>query len=249
MSGRQVDLDEDLVFARQLLDAGRAEPVPGARTAAAFSAFAAGMVALQRHELEAGLSASSGASAAGWAARWLAAKWVALGALLGSAATMVWLEHGLATSPARSTAAARPSAAASASPVVVAAVGPVQGAPGNALSARAEARNVDMERRPVKVPTERSRPASSASSLAAEVAALDGIRTALAIGAWRDAELQLSRYRREFAQGALRNEAEALAITLLAAQGRKQAAASAASAFLANHPRDPQAASVRALLE
>ncbi len=250
MSGRQLDLDEDLVFARQLLDAGRAEPVPSARTAAAFSAFAAGMVALQGHELGAGLSASSGASAAGWAGQWLVAKWLALGVLLGSAATMVWLERGPATSPAPSMVAARPAAAAPTAPVaVIASVGSTQRNPPVAPLGQAEPRSVDTKRRPLKLPAEARQPATSASNLAAEVAALDSIRTALAIGAWRDAELQLSRYRREFAQGALRNEGEVLAIALLAAQGRRQAAASAARVFLANHPRDPQAASVRALVE
>jgi outer membrane protein assembly factor BamD (BamD/ComL family) len=91
--------------------------------------------------------------------------------------------------------------------------------------------------------------AKLASDLAAEVTALDGIRTALAIGALADAEQQLLAYRRNFARGALRSEAEVLAIDVLAAQGRHQAAASAAERFILQHPRDPQAARVRAFLE
>jgi outer membrane protein assembly factor BamD (BamD/ComL family) len=85
--------------------------------------------------------------------------------------------------------------------------------------------------------------------LAAEVAALDGIRTALAIGAWSDADLQLSRYRQNFPDGALRSEAEVLALEALVAQGRKQAAAVAAERFIAQHPRDPQVARVRAFTQ
>lgn len=250
MSGRQLDLDEDLLFARQLLDAGRAEPVPSARTAAAFSAFAAGMVALQGHELGAALGPSSGASATGWAGRWVVGKWLALGALLGSAATMVWLEHATTRSPTPSAMAASPSAVGVAGPVLaVEAVGSAQSNPVATLAAEVEPRGAFAKRRPLKAPVEMPQRAASGASLAAEVAALDGISTALAIGAWRDAELQLARYRREFAQGALRNEAEVLAITSLAAQGRKQAAAAAARSFLANHPRDPQAANVRAFVE
>jgi outer membrane protein assembly factor BamD (BamD/ComL family) len=81
------------------------------------------------------------------------------------------------------------------------------------------------------------------------VAALDGIRTALSMGAWSDAEQQLARYRKTFAEGALRTEAEVLAIETLRAQGREEAAAGAAERFIAQHPRDPQVARVRALTE
>lgn len=81
------------------------------------------------------------------------------------------------------------------------------------------------------------------------MAALDGVRTALAIGAWSDAEQQLNRYRRNFAAGALRTEAEVLTIETLRGQGNQAAAASAAQRFIAQHPHDPQVARVRALTE
>lgn len=194
---------------------------------------------------------SSGASATGWAGRWVVGKWVALGALLGSAATVVWLEHVVTTkSPTASAVAASPSAVGVTGPVLaVEAVGSAKSNPVATLAAEVEPRGAFAKRRSLEAPAELPQRAMSGASLAAEVAALDGIRTALAIGAWRDAELQLARYRRAFAQGALRNEAEVLAITWLAAQGRKRAAAAAARTFLANHPRDPQAASVRAFVE
>jgi hypothetical protein len=251
MSGRQLELDEDLVFARQLLDAGRAEPVPSARTAPAFSAFAASMAALQGHELGAGLAPSTGASSAGWGGQWIVGKWVVLGALLGSAATVVWLEQRVTSnSSAPSVVTASPSAVRVAAPQAsVDAVGSAQSSPVVPLVGEGEPRSATAKRGPVKAPAVLQQSEAPESRLAAEVAALDGIRTALAIGAWRDVELQLARYRREFARGALRNDAEVLAITALATQGRKQAAAAAARAFLANHPRDAQAASVRALVE
>jgi outer membrane protein assembly factor BamD (BamD/ComL family) len=85
--------------------------------------------------------------------------------------------------------------------------------------------------------------------LAAEVAALDGIRTALSMGALADAERQLLAYRRNFAGGALLREVEVLGIELLTAQGRHEAAASAAERFILQHPRDPQVARVRAFLK
>jgi len=104
------------------------------------------------------------------------------------------------------------------------------------------------ERDPGASPPARRAP-KSRPDLAAEVAALDVIRTAVAIGAWQEAEAELARYRRTFAKGALHGEAEVLAITSLLGQGRKQAAANAAQLFIAQHPRDPQVARVRALVE
>ena len=89
----------------------------------------------------------------------------------------------------------------------------------------------------------------SGPDLAAEVTTLDGVRTALSIGALSDAERQLTGYRRRFTHGALRSEAEVLALELLVAQGRKQAAAQAADRFISEHPRDPQIARVRDLAE
>jgi hypothetical protein len=259
MSDSGAELDEDLVFARQLLDAGRAEPLPSARTAAAFVTFATGLAALRGPEVAGSFAPDAAVSAAGSAARWAAAKWVTLGAVVGGAATFSWLEHRAPSTHVERAPLVAPPASAAAAPSLLAPVAVTSaGAPPAAheseaeqpaLSRAATRRRSATLRTEARLSGEAPRGSAAASpGLAAEVAALDGIRTALAIGAWGDAEQQLARYRREFAQGALRNEAEVLTISLLAAQGRKQAAANAAQTFLAANPRDPQAASVRALV-
>jgi hypothetical protein len=177
-------------------------------------------------------------------------KWGLLGAIVGSAATLVWLQQAAPASD-------RPSSALTVQPPAPAAPAPATASASAASSRSAAPTSIsqaairdDEAALPIASPNGPPRRAARVRhDLAAEVAALDGIRTALAIGAWREAELQLARYRREFAQGALRNEAEVLSIAALVAQGRKQAASSAAKAFLTAHARDPQAARVRALVE
>lgn len=222
----RTEADEDPAFARQLLDAGRAEPLPTARTSAALATFAAGLTALHGAEPQA-LAVSQGAKA------WSATKWPALSALVGSAITYVWLQSSGAPPAAPALTITAPVASSSD------ASAPLPAPP--AASAPSEL--------PAKRPALPRAPRRAAPDLAAEIAALDALRTALNIGAWKDAERQVAAYRRTFPRGALRNEAEVLAIRALVGQGRHEAAAGAARSFLASHPQDPQAASVRSLLE
>jgi hypothetical protein len=244
----QTMLDDDLAFERLLLGAGHAESLPRERTEAALVQFAAGLAALQGGAIATsalgGPAASVGVSS--WS-RWLAtAKWVAFGAIVGGVATFAWLQR-------------PPAPRASSAPVTAPAIDEHAKTAQDASSLPQQT-EAAMPSPPLLTAPEagHARRAASAlprasakpgSDLAAEVTALDGIRTALSIGAWQDAELKLASYHRDFAHGALLREAEVLALDVLVAQGRKQAAASAAERFILQHPRDPQVARMRALIE
>jgi hypothetical protein len=236
--------EDDLAFEQRLLGAGQTEALPHERTEAARLRFAAGLAALQGGvvggaALSGPVAASSGSA---WSRFLATAKWVALGAIAGGVATFFWVQHAaprnLASAPAVPPAVVQAAASPKLSqPSDARPTQPTEPAPSAGTQAPPTAR-------PSAAPSGRT--AKPASDLAAEVAALDGIRTALAIGAWSDAEQQLARYRRTFVAGALRTEAEVLTIETLRAQGREQAAASAAERFIVQHPRDPQVARVRA---
>ena len=240
----QIFDEDDLAFEQRLLGAGQAEALPHERTEAALVRFAAGMAALQGGVV-AGMALGGPVSAVNGSAwsRFLAAgKWVTLGALAGGVATFLWVQHAAPGRARSAPAAVAHAQAAETSPLL----GKSPPNPPAEVASTAPTRAARAARTTVAPSARAARPASD---LAAEVAALDGIRTALAIGAWSDADQQLARYRETFVDGALRTEAEVLAIEALRAQGRKQAAASAAERFVAQHPRDPQVARVRALTE
>jgi|GEM_PF-5831517 len=238
--------DDDRAFEQRLLGAGQAEALPHERTEVALLGFTAGLAALQGGAVT-GAALAGPVSAAGGSAwsRFLGtAKWVTLGAIVGGVMTFAWVQH----SASRRLPPAVPAVVASAATAADTAQ-PRGAAPVRSLAELLPpaSRQAPRAARAARAPSAHSgRPNSD---LAAEVAALDGIRTALAIGAWSDAELQLNRYRNDFAAGALRTEAEVLAIETLRAQGRTEAAAAAAQRFIAQHPRDPQVARVRALTE
>lgn len=238
-------LGEDAAFERLLLGAGRADALRHEQAEAALVRFTAGLAALQGGV---GAAVSGGAAAGGSRDAWLrfvaAAKWVALGALAGTVATWAWLRPTPPVGRTVPTAGSAPAAIVTLPSPPGAA--PVIGGPPQPpiTPAASEGRS-----RAGAVHAGPRAAATSVSNLSAEVSALDGVRTALSIGALHDAELQLAGYRRNFARGALRSEAEVLALELLVAQGRMQAAARAAERFVAQHPRDPQVARVRALVE
>jgi hypothetical protein len=235
--------EDDLAFEQRLLGAGQAEALPHERTEAALLRFAAGMAALQGGVIGGTtvVGPVSGVRGSAWSRFLATAKWVALGALVGGVATFLWVQAP-ASGRLRDAPPVEHAKASETSPLLGKSppTQPAEAPPtARTRAARAARTTVAPSARVVK----------PASDLAAEVAALDGIRTALAIGAWSDADQQLARYREAFVDGALRTEAEVLAIETLRAQGRKQAAASAAERFIAQHPRDPQVARVRALTE
>lgn len=234
--------DDDRAFEQRLLGAGQIETLPHERTEAALLRFTAGLAALQGGAVAGAALAGpvSAVSGSAWVRFLAAAKWVALGAIAGGVVTFFWVQH---NAPRHTPAAIEPATAAMEAPRVL------DQSPAMQLREPAPPASAPTRQVARAAATPAARTAKPASDLAAEVAALDGIRTALAIGAWSDAEQQLARYRKTFVDGALRTEAEVLAIETLRAQGREQAAASAAERFVAQHPRDPQVARVRALTE
>lgn len=240
--------EEEVAFERLLLNAGRTEALPMEQTNAALLRFAAGMGALQSACASSGASSvpTSAGSAAFWGRFSSTFKWATLGFLAGCMATLGWMRREAPLvedhTPSAAPAADQPEALPNASPQALH-VAPVPSSP---PSPRGPARATRSTRAASAQALPRSR---SSSDLAAEVAALDGIRTALSIGAWQDAERQAERYRRAFPHGALRSEAEVLALEALVAQGRRAAATTAGERFISTHPRDPQVARVRALIE
>jgi hypothetical protein len=86
---------------------------------------------------------------------------------------------------------------------------------------------------------------SRKSTLAAQVRRLDAARTAYRIGAYNDAIRLVEDYHREFPDGALAPDADAVAIESLVGKQDRAAAARYAQAFLAKYPKDPHAALVR----
>jgi hypothetical protein len=86
------------------------------------------------------------------------------------------------------------------------------------------------------------------TSLAEEVAALDGAREALVGGDAARALRALDDHDRRFSRGALGPEATVLRIEALVQRGDRAAATRLGTAFLAAHPRSPLAARLRTLL-
>ena len=238
--------EDDIGFEQLLLGAGRAETLPSERTEAALLRFAAGVAALQGGVVA---GAAAGASATGaltspWARAWMVGKWLAIGFVAGGVTTFAWLRQ-----PTPVPVAVTAPGAIATTPVAL--VTEPVAAPMPEPKAIVEPRPLAAEpvARAARAGTTPRTPVKASADLAAEVMALDSIRTALSIGALRDAEQRVSDYRRRFAQGSLRSEAEVLALEVLVAQGRTQAAAAAAERFISLHPRDPQVARVRALVE
>jgi hypothetical protein len=240
----------DRAFERELLAAGRTEPLSCEQAEAAWAKFAAGLGTVAS---AAALSQLPGALAAGsvvdsvaapgrWLERFAVAKWLLLGGLVGSALTVAWQEQ-RAKSESPPVAVVRPN------PVLV--VAPVAEQPSAAAPAPSTAGGAASHQRSASgAPSNAHRAAASASispsvSLAAEVSALDAVRTAIGMGAWSDAQSLLSKYQRQFPKGALGAEAEVLAIEAFAGAGRSADAERAAKRFLARRPNDPQASRVR----
>jgi hypothetical protein len=86
-----------------------------------------------------------------------------------------------------------------------------------------------------------------ASSLAAEVAALDAARGDLARGAPGEARSKIERYFHDFPRGVLSQEAAAVRIEALAAQGERSGVVAEADRFLRSYPAAPQAPRIRQL--
>jgi hypothetical protein len=239
MTARDAASEEELAFEQRLLAVGRSEPLPSDRTEAALLRFSASVAAFQSGL--SGAAASTNARPVG-APSGIAAQWLALGVVLGGALTFAWLTRTAPARPSDNEGVSTPALSAPFTSAIVSSP-PADLAPPPVPQAKA----LGPTSPPRFAPAPSRRTKQVGSSLTAEVAALDAIQASIAIGAWEDADLRLSRYRRDFAGGALRGEAEVLAITSLLGQGRQQAAASAAERFIAQRPRDPQVERVRRL--
>ncbi|MEO6600445.1 MAG: outer membrane protein assembly factor BamD [Polyangiaceae bacterium] len=90
---------------------------------------------------------------------------------------------------------------------------------------------------------------TSASSLRAEVAALDRARSALARGDAPTGLTELETYAAHFPRGALAQEATLLRIQALTMTGERAQAQKAARSFLASHPSGPHVEKLRELLD
>lgn len=121
--------------------------------------------------------------------------------------------------------------------------GPGEGAPpppAEATGPQAAAEN------PPVAPEPKARPRPS-PVLYGEVAALEGVRTALDHGDSRDALRKLDAYDVAFPRSVLAEEATVLRVDALSQSGDPAAAAALARSFLAANPSSPHAAHLRAL--
>ena len=250
------EVAEELAFERALLASARADELPAEATRDAWSRFAAASGALALGSAASQVAGARFWSKATWTRGW---RWLAGGALAGSAVTLAvvgWRSAGVAevaVVEARKTAVVTvPSVSASGAEAALSAergaasAQPREWSRGPAVSSagagRGAARNA---RGSGTVPGERS----TASTLAAEIAALDGVRRAMADGAFERAVQAADAYAREFPHGQLSADADALAAQALSAQGEHRAAKERAARFLAAHPDDPHAARMRRLLD
>ncbi len=255
-------LSPELEFERWLVDSAREDSMPSAPEAwANFSAAAGALAAVS--------SARSGHVLRLFRAAGV--RWALVGAACGSAVTAAWMsrheeEPG---APAALVAAPRdtPEAATPTSAVRVmqnAGVSPRESTSATTSSARAvstlsvdrtraraETRMANEHRSPEPRSAEPrvASNAASPASLAEEVAALDAIRTAMAVGDYRDAVRQVDAYRRAFAGGELTPDAEVLAIEALSKAGDTTSAERRAASFLAKYPDDPHALRIEKIAE
>lgn len=93
-----------------------------------------------------------------------------------------------------------------------------------------------------------SAPPAPHDTLAAELTALDGARSALATSEPAKAQALLDAYDADFPLGALREESAVIRIEALVANGRSDEARRRADLFVTSHPTSPHAPRLRRLL-
>jgi len=106
-------------------------------------------------------------------------------------------------------------------------------------------RTAQIDRSPVEAPAESAAPAST---LSAEVAALDAARAAVARGGFDEALQLISRYHYDFPLGELAADAEVIAIEALDGKHDRAEMLRRAARFVEQHPDDPHAARIKRLL-
>jgi hypothetical protein len=236
----------DGTFERMLLESARGDGPPDGATRAAWSNFAEMAGA-------AGKVAAAGGVAGGAtrAARGVAVKFVLLGAIAGSALTAAWMgrAHHASVSPLPAVSSApAPSAVAPASVGRSPEADPMLARPALPSVDRSSSESVTAPTAAVVArPTRRGSADHGVppSTLAAEVAALDAARTAIASGAFDESLQVVDRYHRDFPAGELAPDADVLAMEALASKGDRARVAERAKEFLARYPRDPHVARVR----
>jgi len=257
-------------FERMLLDSARADESPPDVSAAwaRFGASLAGTIELAARGNASGsaVHASMGNGAAAMierAARIAAIKWLVVGVLAGSALTLLSMNRAREWGRSADVPAATSAPVASAASLL--AVGGASSAlappvvpseeSGRALPASRlappRARLATPARRPsaLVASSERAPDAPSDSTLGAQVALLDGARTALAAGAFGEVLAMTERYQQQFPNGELAPDAEVVALEALAAQGDHETLAARATRFLARYPADPHWARVKSLAQ
>jgi ribosomal protein S11 len=258
------DTDDDS-FERALLRSARRDaPDAGGRERAwsRFAALTAGLAAAHgggRHVDDPSVTAAPGRGSGALAA----AKWWIIGALTGSALTFglvgrhasVSVPTSIEPAPPRSlvsTAVPAPIQTASeprSSPEPQPSPGIAAPVPSSRIPARAhvEKPRQALEARESSGAGAVAAPRDDASTLAAEVAALDAAQSALEAGLADEALRILARYRRDFPNGKLVPEAEATDIEALAAKGDRERAVAESNRFLERYPNAPQRARVEQL--
>src|SRR5450432_3337657 len=251
------------MFDRTLLDSARVDGVSAEATEQAWLRFS---VLLAGAAVSAGgaHAATQSAASLGLLSRLGAGKYLLLGALGGSALTFAWLgSHRVGRpSPMRDVAApltTLPSAVvpSQSSHGSVPAASP-ETAPAHTTAARARlARSPAGARLHEPALAKADRPSSTesqsesafaASTLSAEVAALDAARAASRAGAYNRALDLLGQYQADFPTGVLRADAEVASIEALYEKGDRGQAARRAAEFLVQFPNDPHSIAVRRLL-
>ncbi|HEV8244233.1 MAG TPA: hypothetical protein VGP93_00555 [Polyangiaceae bacterium] len=243
---READTAADAAFERLLLDSATSDAASDAAMREAWSRFA---TASGTMALVAGTGAGSGILLR--AARSASAKWLLLGAIVGSTATVAWMKRVQPSVDGRSRAS---KSAVSAAPSSQAAPGdrPLSRsvAPASAVDAAnvSPLRVAEAKRPRTQYELAREGPAIAPSAaLAAEVAALDVVRAAIAAQAFYRAVRLVDDYHHDFPEGQLAPDAEVLAIEALVAQGSHAEAERRAQRFLGRYPKDLHVARIRSL--
>lgn len=238
----------ELAFERVLLASARADALPAEAMEDAWLRFSAAAGALGTG---AGVVAAEGWRfwpPAGWRAGF---RWLAAGAAAGSAVTALLLGGRAEQADERAVEKSDSTFVTTPAPprAPAAAVAPPVQHPAE-VSAAPEERTPSVRSARPAARTARSRStASPPPALAAEIAALDAVRRAMAAGDFERALEATEAYAREFPRGQLAADADALAAQALAGRGERAAARERAERFLERHPDDPHAARMRLLID
>jgi TolA-binding protein len=241
------DLAADVEFERVLLASASGDELPTAAAhEAAWLRFAAAAGALG-----AGAALVPAANPRFWSRANF--RWLATGAAAGAALTAMLLGWPTATVPTRVTQtrnATPPAGSLLIAPAPSAAVVPPSAGSSAEVTAPPERAPLLSSARSATPPARPHRASAvAASTLAAEIAALDGVRKAMARGAFDRAFEGTQAYARKFPRGQLSADADALAAEALAGRGERAAASERAARFLERYPEDPHAARMRRLID